>query len=692
MLQRIVAASVCVVLALVILLIRYVPPRMALHEFGDPGDEQVIGGVYAAERSVGGLVRRAREAAAIRLPLADGRGAARFSLTWQSGGAQPALVQLALGGQTLIVRAAPRPRSLHVLSPARAARLWALDLTPVPDAAADGVILDRVVVWGRGGWPALIDWAALLLLALTPGLLVALTSRLPLDWALLPSVIVLLVLLVLPAADRGPLLRVGPLLPIVVAGLTLLPIARVYAPIALVAGGGALLRAYALGWGSGYTFGLDDGQVAWERVLLIRGVAVLLGAALIIAVYGLGRALLKPRWALLAAGFVAVAPLLVQSSHLGSMAQGAALLVVLAVWALTALTMRRWQAVRTARFLPHVRAAWWRGITMFAVLAVVSGAWALIITATPSTASSLEALPPRNPLLLRGYAQSYLYTLFNMLAWGLGPLLTQLGVVGWAVQAIVMVGARHRGGAVAARAWLPLLLTSALVFVVAGADPARNLTGLIVLAPLLCVFGAALLQRFSQRLSARLGRRVVRLLATTAVLLALVVSLGLLNVYREPDARIAASRWLIRQSASNRLILHDASVRERLPLGAPHLWPIVTLPTPDQPRTLAQSQLVSALQNAQYIVIGIERDDLDLPGLAQRDPLAACYYRALFDGRLGFVPRARFMPMPHIGAWQFDDRATDLALRQPDHPRIIVWERYSQPTERALNLLLSCAP
>lgn len=748
--QRRIAASLFIALAFTILLIRYLPPRVALHDIGDPLDQQVLSGFRAAEPIDGALGRRTNGPALIRLPLADGRGAARMALQLRSGAASTDRVQLRFGATPLTVAAPPTLRTLYLALPPRAARTFDLELRAVPGAPPLDVLVDRVIVWGRGGVPPALDLVALALIALVPGLGVALAARLSLDWALLPGVITIALALALPAADRPALLLFGPFFTVVVAIAAVLPLPRAYPAITLVALGGALLRGYALGWGNGYVFhageqdfvqaapdvvaraarslaalavwlsGANSWQAAWGVALIGRVLSALLGTALIVAVYGLGRALLRPRWALLAAGFTAVAPLLVQQSHAATSTQWDALLITLLVLGCTRVVLgggvralaltggaTLLVALTTAQPLPwlvapgialvgvqHTRRlmAWATALAIGLVL--LSGLrWFLAGSFAPATAlaSVLDQTAPWQPITV----PSSVYALFNMLAWGLGPLLMQLGLVGWGVGIVQWVSPAARtarwgrAARLPERAWLPLLAALAVALLVVGRDPERQVGGLVALAALLCVPAALLLQTFALRLSYRLGQRVVRILAHTALLLALVVAVGLLNIYREPDARIAASRWLIYNTSPGQQVLHDPSVRERLPLELPQLWPTVTLP----PTGAAErAQLVDLLYATNYIVLAVDRADLDLPTLRQRDPLRACYYQALFDGRLGFTLRAGYVPMPHIGAWSFDDRRTAAALRVDDHQRVYIWERFTYPTRQALDLVLNCAP
>lgn len=789
--QRMIAATLLFCTALSMLLLRYAPPWTRLIELGDPLDVPVLTGFYLPEYLDGLIMRRTSADATLHLALADGRGAQSFALWLRSGTPAPQLVRLRYG-PTIVIRAVPTLRSYHLLAPPQPSRSLSLALehaTAAPSAAESlNLLVDRALVRGRAGWPAPADLLALLALALLPVLLLATCARLPLDWALVAGMLCLVLLALLPAADRPALLTFGPLVALLVGLMVLLPPTRAYPAITLVALGGAVLRCYGLGWGSGLIVHPDEqtlvdralagwpsqllyqlaalaaqisGRAAWLEpwgiVLIGRVWAALCGSALIVAVYALGCQLLRPRWALLAAAFVAVTPLLVQQSHIATSALLDALLIVLlllchtlaagrlrARWLIggAALTLllataqpTTWPLPLALLIAPMVAqpALWsllrrrtrphgprWLALAS-CLLALVIGAglayWSVTSltlrelspalaadqqlrqtdVAQPELAVSANRAAARSgALVLEPRARlAAIVVSFTALTWGLGPLLVQIGLVGWG--AGVFASLRQRK-----QRWRPLLAGMGAYLALIGlgvADETIDLSGraltaatlrsLTPLVPLLCLTAALLLQFFGLRLREGLGRRSVRLLAGTALCLALAVALGTLTIYRQPDTRVAASRWLLRHAAPQQVVLQDVSLREQLPLGLTHLFTSVALPTTAaDPARLDQA--VAVLRRADYIVLTAERTDIDLARLRQTDPLRACYYRALFDGRLGFVPRASFSVTPQLAGWTIDDGRSDPRLRVYDHPPVRIFQRIASPTPAALTLLLRC--
>ncbi len=123
-----------------------------------------------------------------------------------------------------------------------------------------------------------------------------------------------------------------------------------------------------------------------------------------------------------------------------------------------------------------------------------------------------------------------------------------------------------------------------------------------------------------------------------------------------------------------------------------------------------RDQLLAWLDEVDYIVLSSNRLYASIPRLAQRYPLTTAYYRALFDGRLGFRALAEFVSFPSLGSCQFPDQempfgrpavqyttALPCSLPWPpaeeafsvyDHPRVLIFAKtaaYSH--ERAAALL-----
>ncbi len=69
-----------------------------------------------------------------------------------------------------------------------------------------------------------------------------------------------------------------------------------------------------------------------------------------------------------------------------------------------------------------------------------------------------------------------------------------------------------------------------------------------------------------------------------------------------------------------------------------------------------RQQLLEWLDEVDLIILSSNRLYASIPRLEERYPLTTAYYRALFDGSLGFRPVAEFVSFPSLGPCQFPDQ------------------------------------
>lgn len=84
----------------------------------------------------------------------------------------------------------------------------------------------------------------------------------------------------------------------------------------------------------------------------------------------------------------------------------------------------------------------------------------------------------------------------------------------------------------------------------------------------------------------------------------------------------------------------------------------------DEPGKLPQ--MISWLTQADYLVLSSNRLYGSIPRLPLRYPMTSEYYRALFDGRLGFEKVAEFSSYTNIGPFWFPDQESTEALGVPN--------------------------
>lgn len=184
------------------------------------------------------------------------------------------------------------------------------------------------------------------------------------------------------------------------------------------------------------------------------------------------------------------------------------------------------------------------------------------------------------------------------------------------------------------------------------------------------------------RIGARCGAPIV---ALGAVAWALCVT----SIYARPHPRIAASRWIVNNIPPGTSVANETAWDEGLPLGlvGPTRLDSTILETyePDTPGKIAD--LNRKLNRSQWIFLSSGRSWQNIPRWPQKWPVTTEFYRALFDGRLGFKLEKRFDSFPRLGAWQFPDAASEESLTVYDHPLVLLFrktENYSAAKTREI--------
>jgi hypothetical protein len=149
------------------------------------------------------------------------------------------------------------------------------------------------------------------------------------------------------------------------------------------------------------------------------------------------------------------------------------------------------------------------------------------------------------------------------------------------------------------------------------------------------------------------------------------------NVYSASDPRVAASEWMLENIPAGAAILHDPEPLITLPLSAPERFQIHILDLyGNRLRHLNNVEwFAQSIQDHQYIVIVSRRHYATILYLDALFPVAACYYRSLFDGNLGYKQIARFSNYPHLGPFVWNTDAAEETFQVFDHPNVLVFER-----------------
>lgn len=279
-----------------------------------------------------------------------------------------------------------------------------------------------------------------------------------------------------------------------------------------------------------------------------------------------------------------------------------------------------------------------------------------------------------------------LYWFTNLLWWGLGPALEV-----WTLAGLIwLVTRRHRLAFLAAA-------VPAAYFATAGNSIAPFVRYALPLVPALCVAGGV----FSADLIARRRWRWLGLTATAVVLVSTTAyAAAYMNVFRQPDSRVAAARYLRRTLPRDARILVEPSqvlppmgayldntnfYGDYQPTGANgerddyfHVFVLDTyrhlydrgLSDADK-----RAYIASRLEKADWVIL--EDSFLEFYEHLPWDQHGAVkqYHQDLASGRLGFDLARTFKVYPSLFGWDIVDDSSELTFRLFDHPRISIYKR-----------------
>jgi uncharacterized membrane protein len=257
-----------------------------------------------------------------------------------------------------------------------------------------------------------------------------------------------------------------------------------------------------------------------------------------------------------------------------------------------------------------------------------------------------------------------LYPLGQLIQWGLGLPLGLLAVGGalWTLWTL-----RNDPGhwAVLLVLWpLMLLLFHSRYFL-------QTLRYLLPAVPALILAGSLILQRLTR------GRTRTLIFAGITLATALHVFI-LQSIHREPHPRIQASEWLLDQCPVK--VTYEVW-DDPLPLRLPdrrieHANITFTgLPVSDPETPEKWETILSAINQADFIVLSSNRLSASIPRLPLRYPVTTRFYEALFSGELGLEPAARFHNTPALGPLRLNTLRAEEAFTVYDNPEVLIFRR-----------------
>ena len=463
----------------------------------------------------------------------------------------------------------------------------------------------------------------------------------------------------------------------------------------------------AAGWGKGEWADLDSLWTQRRIYYAMRSLSALLASATVGLVWLLGRRVFGERTALLGTLFVAVAPLAIQQAHfftVDGVFVGTTLVSFLAL--LTALATRRYAAYVVAGALVGVAGAArlnglllvllqghlqtaderiWRSLLDRRLWAAgLSGLLALVflqpyLVTDPGVLWRSEeindfafALQIARGKILRLWSLVDVHTIPY---WHYWTHLWPLGV-GWPLTVAFALGV---GYALRRRTIPETLMVSwcVLYFLTIGGLHTKYVRYLLPLLPFLCLLVAHLCAGIW-----RWNRYLGGVITGGLVLYTSLYGLAFARIYQREDSRIQAARWVAAQV--------PAGARIGVEGGCFSLQSLISearhAKRPLQVSTLFGSRgylscrtavdyLQEQVRELDYIAVVDVNRYQQFTAVPELYPVAAAFYRRLWDEELGFILLKRFKVYPALWGLEFRDDGVEPSFIGYDHPAVLIFKR-----------------
>jgi hypothetical protein len=264
----------------------------------------------------------------------------------------------------------------------------------------------------------------------------------------------------------------------------------------------------------------------------------------------------------------------------------------------------------------------------------------------------------------------FLWPLWNLGRWALGwPIL--IGVLG----GVALVGARVLrrrsvpAGIGVAALWVMLL------FLFYGAQFSKFTRYYLPATPFCALLAAWFLLELRGLLAAPKAQFYHASLCAGLLILSALWALAVTSIYTRVHPRVAATNWILQNVPPGAVVANETVWDDALPLRNLQEYQALDLRLFDADDEAKRQHLLQVLNEAQWIFISSPRVWKTVPRLPRRFPLSTEYYRALFDGRLGFARVREFTSYPQLFGIELPDGDVEEALTVYDHPRVLLFRK-----------------
>jgi hypothetical protein len=262
---------------------------------------------------------------------------------------------------------------------------------------------------------------------------------------------------------------------------------------------------------------------------------------------------------------------------------------------------------------------------------------------------------------------AYLWPLWNLGRWALG----------WPLLLCAVAGAALVGTRVLRRRPVPSAIIIAALWIVFlfgfyGAQFSKFTRYYLPITPFCALLAAWLLVELWRTMRTHKAKIAIGIGSAGVLGSSLLWSLAVASIYTRVHPRVAVTSWILQHIPAGAAVANETAWDDALPLRDLAQYRALDLRLFDADGEAKRRHLLQVLNEAQWIFISSPRVWKTVPRLPQRFPLTSAYYRALFDGSLGFALVREFSSYPQLFGRHFPDDDVEEALTVYDHPRVLL--------------------
>ena len=271
----------------------------------------------------------------------------------------------------------------------------------------------------------------------------------------------------------------------------------------------------------------------------------------------------------------------------------------------------------------------------------------------------------------------WIFPFKNLFWWGVGPVTMTLALIGLGLLVLT---------AVRTRSWFLFTMWSFMIgsFFWQGGKFVKTLRYFLPFFPLYALLAAWTIWSIH-----RSRPRVGRFLSCVTIAIGLSFAVLFTSVYRTPQTRVTASRWIydhIPRGTTIALEEWDDPLPLSLPQGDVSQYNTFQMQVYAPDDENKQKLFDEWLQKSDWIVLSSRRAKGSVGKLPTEFPLTSRFYRNLDNGSLGFVKVVEFTSFPSftIGTikFQLDDSLAEEAFWVYDHPIVEIYQKKTSSSDR----------